>query len=221
MTKSLRHPCHVKLLLYSTLAGVLSTGLTLAIGDFVSAVRGALMGLCLSLGIVVINHLGRDSLNAGKPPGEFGAILVGAGSGLLAGALLSLVNYAACYGKSWLNPAFVRLPSVGGIEMLIMGLCYGVMLHLAYAQRWRIDRRKALRTLLWLALAGYLAGCVRGLLTSLTEPRMELGLIWLIGLFSGFPFALFWGAAICIADPAWSLERWSKLTAKAEHSQPG
>jgi hypothetical protein len=209
-----RYGRHGRLMLWCAVAGGSSSLLGLLFGDASAPIRGALFGLCLSLGLAGLNLVSQRRLNAGQPPTWSAAVAGGALSGLLAGTALGLFNW---WGRAWIVPAG-ELPvpePPAGLAALGLGLCYGLALHLAYACRWRFAIGRKGRTILVAATAGLLTGTVRGAL--IAAPNVLAAA--LIGAFTGLPFAVLWTSAAISFDPAWTIGRWRNEEKKGRVEQ--
>lgn len=207
---------HLGLGLASLLAGALSSGLS-ALTDRTAPVRGALLGGALALGLAGLNLATRRRLDAGQPPGWGRAALVGGLAGLLAGAAVALWGWwadvqppaVAELKMFWLQPA-------RGGAALLLGLGWGLGLHLAYAARWRFRSASVLRTFFWMAMVGLALGSLRAALVVARNSALDpLGVV-MVGMFTGPPFALAWAAAVWALDPAWSAARWRQIAGPTE-----
>lgn len=214
MTNSSPSHCavHLSLLVWSLVAGAASGSLSLLTADVIPAIKGAALALILSAGVMFLNRATRAQL-AGGNPAPLGAVAWTAlGSGLAAGLALMLINALASALHT--RPPEIALPPLSSAwGAWAMGFCYGLALHFTYALRWRMQSGKALKTLLLLALAGWCCGIVRAwLAVDVWKGDRVFELAWGLALFSGLPFAVFWGAAVLSSDPAWTLERWRRRT---------
>jgi len=206
---------HLRLLVWSLVAGVASGSLSLLAADVVPVIKGAVLALLLSLGVVVLNRSTRSRLVAEKPAPIRAVAWTALGSGLAAGLALMLINAVSSALQT--HPPEIALPPLtSGWGVLVMGICYGLAAHLTYALRWRLKSGRALKTLFLLALAGWCCGIVRAwLAVDVWKGDRAWELAWGLALFSGLPFAAFWAVAVMGCDPAWTLERWQRATQPA------
>lgn len=207
---------HVRLLVWSLVAGAASGSLSLLTADVIPAIKGAVLALVLSVGVMFLNRATRAQLAGGNPAPMGTVAWTALGSGLAGGLALMLIDAGSSVLRT--RPPEIALPPLSSAwGTLAMGCCYGLAFHLTYALRSRLNSGKALKTLFLLALAGWCCGIVRAwLAVDVWKGDRVLELAWGLALFSGLPFAVFWGAALLSSDPAWTLERWRRRTQPAD-----
>lgn len=206
------------------LLGGAAAGLLSSVGavftDPYSLLKSPLLGLVLSSSVVALDHLSRRRLDAGEPP-ERGTMLAAAlAGGLLAGLGCGLIDRLQPLGSPGHNEFFadIRVPFS---LTAAAGVAYGLALHHAYWRRWGVPAPGFTKpgVLLRLCLGGILAGTFRLFLFAFydTPGSSEAFVLFLYGgLLTGLPFAAFWGAALIALDPAWSYERWDRLSVWGE-----
>jgi len=164
----------------------------------VLALRGALLGISLAIGIIIINTLSQKELSANRQPKWTTVLLAAAIVGCLGGLV---VNFSPT-----ISGAPRTIPTPSGLATIILSLCYSLTMHIAYARRWQLKFKfgRALVTLISISLAGVLCTLVRAAM----DATLSLVEGLLISLFTGVPFAALWAIAVILCDPAWSFERW-------------
>lgn len=191
------------LLLLTGAAGVLSGLFWLIPNGLMSGVLGA----CLSLGTI---WLGRAQTRQEGQLTIRQVLIAGAGAGLLAGVLMTVIYY---WAPDYDGEAFVLLEQPLGLP-LVMGVLYGIGMHWGYYQR-RFSQRPVLASLGRLGVICFLiraVGVVVGL-SFLGEVSWDsLGLVMmmslLFSLLGAVPFALLWTGITIWFDPAWSSPNW-------------
>jgi len=171
--------------------------------------RGAILGACLSLGIVFIDLFDRKKLDSSQQPGMKLVLSAAVLSGLLAGIALNLSDFM-------LHPedqGYGGFVTPHGFGTAATALAYGLLMHPAYALRWRFQGLKSKESIVvfLVACVGVLAGVVRTLFMGENGFRAEMfssGLM--LGVLTGGPFAMLWALAMTACDPAWTFERWKK-----------
>jgi len=206
---------HVRLLVWSLVAGAASGSLSLLTADVIPAIKGAVLALILSVGVMFLNRATRAQWAGGNPAPIGTVAWTALGSGLAAGLALMLINAVASALHT--RPPELALPPLSSAwGALAMGCCYGLAFHLTYALRSRLKSGKALKTLFLLALAGWCCGIVRAwLAVDVWKGDRVFELAWGLALFSGLPFAACWAVAVMSCDPAWTFERWRRVTQPA------
>jgi len=207
------------LLLCSIGAGALSS-FPLFLARPEVGVRNAILAFALSLGLAGINRASRSALANGRPPKASLVFGIGTLSGLAAGTVLAALSY---FDFAILQDAeaHIRLPPlIYGWRLIVLCLAYGLVLHFAYALRWKFSRQKVVWTLVCVAAGGYLCGLLQGYFDETvsagywlyrTHWPMPTSFKYVSALWSGIPFAFFWASAAIAFDPAWSFERWRKV----------
>ena len=168
------------------------------------APRGAILGGCLALAVLVINRLSCDGLMAGAGPRWRLVLPIGAGSGLLAGGLVCWLAASPATPEVWLGFAAEVTP--GGWPTLAVCLAYGVVLQATYAWRWRMPL--LLPWTPWLVGLGGLAVAIGRdfYLHGTDDPLSSL----LTALGTGVPLAAGWALCCVFFDPAFSAARWRR-----------
>ena len=201
------------LLISSALAGVL--------GDFpgmvfdpASVVRAMVLAVILSMGTIAINHISRKRFAENQPTALPAVVGLGAAAGVVGGAVVNLCYMLTFYGPTSAELDF-RIPLENPWAVFILCISYGVTLHAAYAMRRFFPRFRRGLTFLLILIAGFLCGMLRGCfhIEKFDQPDALI-----LALFTGFPFALFWGLTTLLLHPAWTLERWRKLEQPATPS---
>ncbi len=190
------------LLLLTGAAGVLSGLFWLIPNGLMSGVLGA----CLSLGTI---WLGRAQTRQKGQLTIRQVLIAGAGAGLLAGVLMTVIYY---WAPDYDGEAFVLLEQPLGLP-LVMGVLYGIGMHWGYYQR-RFSQRPVLASLGRLGVICFLIraiGVIVGLSFSgeVSRDLLELVTIALLtSLLGAVPFALLWTGVTIGIDPAWSSPNW-------------
>jgi len=71
------------------------------------------------------------------------------------------------------------------------------------------------RLLVWSLVAGAASGSLSLVTVDVGKGDRVWDLAWGLALFTGLPFAAFWALALMGCDPAWTFERWRRVTQPA------
>jgi|GEM_PF-3305711 len=171
--------------------------------------RGCVLGLSLSVGLVAANWTGRRRLDSGEAPHPVPVAGWGTIFGLLGGLLAGAIPAAEPYPRlEGLGPRWVP------VFPALIGAAYGLACHSVYWLRWQSPG--CLWPLAWrMSLAGLVCGAFRAAATfSVEESAGELGGIEIIAMpllsLSGAWFALLWLWSAALLDPAWSHPAWRR-----------
>jgi hypothetical protein len=184
---------------------LLSTALAGAVSGFlhpIIAIRGALLGISLAIGIIFVNTISYKELSSDRQPKWatilLAAVIVGGTGGTIVNLLSMMIVTANEFS-----------PTSSGLATIILSLCYSLTMHIAYARRWQLKFKtgKALVTLIFISLAGALCAFIR---YSMYSPFSFFEGIF-FSLFTGVPFAALWAIAVILCDPAWSFKRWNNI----------
>ena len=187
---------YIALILASSLAGAINV-----VAHPILIGRGASLGFSLAIGIIIINTMSEKNLSLHKQPAWkiilFAAII----SGCLGGIMIDIFSRMTETGDD-LGALITR-----GIATPALVVCYNLVLHIAYAFRWNTSK---LFTMFFIALAGLFCGIIRMvILLAEYSHHVDASMLAIGAPISGGFFALFWGIAVILCDPAWSFERWN------------
>lgn len=171
----------------------------------IMAMRGVLLGVSLSIGVIIINSLNQKELSLNQRPTWKTTLLAAIIAGGFAGIVVNLWSTVISMGNNPLGP----IPS-SRLGTFALCLCYSVTMHIAYALRWNVKGSKPL-TIILIGLAGGFSGIVRAMIAffELPQDNFDAVLLKIFAPFSGIIFAMFWAIVVTIYDPAWSFERWN------------
>jgi len=198
------------LLLFTALAGFLSSVPAVVCASWGAGGRGALFGAVLGLGVLVTDRLSRERLLKGQYPDPVLALVVGFIAGMVAAGVL--VWQAQAGSQDMGQHDFSPPVWVTGVPVLAVSLLYAILLHGVYAAR-SLVKRPNLTVLLGAIAAGAVCGAARGLPTA-SAAGAGLGTVVLFSLSTSIPFCLLWMLAVRISDPGWSPQRWARSMAR-------
>ncbi len=196
------------LLLSSAIAGAASGFFYLSS----MGVRGAILGFSLGAAIILTNSVENKRLLSNLPPRLFPVIISAILSGLLAGFFINIYGMGGETGYHDFPPD----PTSQGYSTITVSIFYSLFLHIAYLFRWKFKDGKFLVCLLMLSVAGCLGTLSRSYFNPSTSgefPEQFFGML-MLSIFSGIPFALFWGLSVISFDPAWTFERIQQMKIK-------
>jgi hypothetical protein len=190
---------YAALLLSTALAGAASSVI-----HPVVAVRGALLGISLAIGLIIIDTLSQKDLSSNKRPARKTVLLSATIAGCFGGIVINL--FSVVIGSM---DEFKPLVTPG-VATFALVLCYSFAMHTAYELRWKVETSKFL-TIVYVALAGAFCGLIRAIIVFFVFPEDRLGAIvfTIIAPVSGIIFAVLWAIVVILCDPAWSFERWN------------
>jgi len=166
--------------------------------------RGMILGVFLTLGLIILNHISAARYARGEPPHLGAAMLCGAVSGAVAGFVI-ILSYGVggletgdqVFPQKWFNP----------VATMVAATSAGFLFHTAYVQRFARKNRwaRSCFTLLGMILAGYLQSAIRfttaGIFYPPNPPDVWVSFIlgpWFTGVF----FAILWYLTVTALDPA-------------------
>jgi hypothetical protein len=192
---------YAALLLSTALAGGLSGLLHPII-----AIRGALLGISLAIGLIITDTLSQKDLSSNRRPARKTVLLSATIAGCFAGIVINLFRIIIG-SMNELKP--IVTPEVA---TSVLVLCYSFTMYIAYALRWKVKTSKFL-TIVYIALAGAFCGLIRAIIAFFEFPEDPLGtfVFAIVSLISGIIFAMLWAIAVILCDPAWSFERWHSI----------
>jgi hypothetical protein len=214
MTRNLRlHLSHAALIFSGMFAGVLSSILCITKDSFQLAMPGLTLGGLLSIGISLINYSYRESLNQGKRPGLFGVLGWIVAVGTLAAFYMSFFSLTAFATVS--PDVLLRLNP----QAPFFALVYTFTLLPIYYVRFFVKNNSGI-ILLKVAL-GLLAGfflLVLSIMITGHASKMDalLQMCFLVAIFKVIPFVWLWFFSVCLFDPAFTPDRWQRITGNAK-----
>jgi hypothetical protein len=170
-----------------------------------AALRAAILAICISGSIPLINAAARKRLNEGRPPSWLYILTAAVTAGIIAGCLISLYGYGYPGAQDELNLGLYKNNTPPGFPAITAALAYSVFILGTYHCRWYINTYSVPVTLILLSLAGLIAGAIR--LSFITTQADQVLPLMIISLY----FALAWGIITMTFDPALSLARWKKI----------
>jgi hypothetical protein len=170
-----------------------------------AALRAAILAICISGAIPLINAAARTRLNEGRLPYWRYIITAAVVAGIIAGCLVSLYGYANPGTQDELNLGLYKNNTPPGFPTIITALSYSMFFLGTYHCRWYINKASVPLTLILLSLAGMITGAIRLSFISI-QPDQVIPLM-IISVY----FTLAWGIITMIFDPAFSPARWKKI----------
>lgn len=170
-----------------------------------AALRTAILAICITGAIPLINAVARARLNEGRPLSWWYIFTAAVTAGIIAGCLISLYGYANPGTQDELNLGLYKHNTPPGFPTMITALSYSLLILGTYHCRWYTKKYSILITLILITLAGLIAATIRlSFLTIPSDQNLPL-------LLTSTYFALVWGIITMTFDPAYSLKRWKKI----------
>jgi hypothetical protein len=170
------------------------------------AVRGAILGLFMALGLISINQFGQHRLTYSVPPLNGMVFIAALVNGLIGGLMITLYDTGGVIARGEFAPTVTPL----GLPAIVVSIAYSVTMQLAYTVRWHVEEGQRVTSIVLIGVAGYVCGTLRPLLGPEAE-FWSAGHLLKFGLMSGLPFGVFWAIAAIAFDPAWTYKRWRNI----------
>lgn len=211
----------VRLILWSLVVGAILGYL----GGLTGVIRSAILFFLLSLGTLIVNEINRKNLDQQTTLNWNISLISGALCGIAAGVLIILTT-SMLYTKPGYGIYFVR-PIENNAFIVITTSIYGILLHGAYALRWKYMNKNWYLGLF--LLAAIICNAARLIGESLNtqgqyyhpgyivkfDPSLILPIVFttlFTGVLTSIPFTFAWYAVQQANDPAWSFERWQSIS---------
>ncbi len=176
---------------------------------FPNGMMAAVMGMAISCGTIWLSETERRT---GHSPTLRQVQAVGLASGILAALWMFGAQALFPYAEKGGEMDFLRPPAIPAWAVITMGICYGLVLHLAYYRR-RTAEHPLRRVFIYGCLGSFLIKFVVGI-PAYWDPEMSFAklptLVEAMAIYSclgAVPFAFLWMVVTASLDPAWSVSR--------------
>ena len=160
--------------------------------------RGAILGLNLSWGLILITFLSRRRLDAGHRPNWTVVGLTALLFSALTAFTIQLLGLNTDTANYELGGPYLLLQPPS--QVFAVALLYFASLYAIYIYR----QSSYVRAFFLVILAGFVCTLFRGFMS----PSFGWLETMLISLLSGIPFCLAWFTTVALFDPAWTGKRW-------------